>query len=50
MIKKLLERFGFAPAKSPLMLEKRLQEQPLTQMGDGELGSTQPPLEIPKQP
>jgi hypothetical protein len=49
MIEKLLECYGFAPANPPLMLEKGFQE-PLVQMGDGELGASQPPLEIPEQP
>ena len=49
MIEKLLECFGFAPANPPLMLEKGFQE-PLIQMGHGELGASQPPLQIPEQP
>jgi hypothetical protein len=31
------------------MLEKGFQE-PVIQMGGGELGASQPPLEIPEQP
>jgi hypothetical protein len=49
VIEKLLECFQITPADVLPVFDKRIYK-PLINMGDGELGSSEPPPKVRKQP